>query len=153
MDQHALALLKVAESWDWSKTYRVQASGTRSGQLFAITPKLLSGFISESQHLGGTLLDQFWLACVILYLRQMVGQDSPHEHIPTLIPFTVTTLRNMPFRSETHTETVLFMDIDRSSVDFDPILRWLRNFLLILALQVSPVIRSPMHTPDLPHQL
>ena len=53
----------------------------------------------------------------------MVGQDSPHEHIPTLIPFTVTTLRNMPFRSETHTETVLFMDIDRSSVDFDPIFK------------------------------
>ena len=60
MEQHALALLKAAESWDWPKNDRIQASGTRSGDLFAITPKLLSGFISESQHLGGTLLDQFW---------------------------------------------------------------------------------------------
>jgi hypothetical protein len=60
MDQHASALLKAAESWDWPKTYRTQASGARSGQFIAITPKLLSGFISESQGLGGTLLDQFW---------------------------------------------------------------------------------------------
>ena len=59
MDQHASALLKAVESWDWPKTYRTQASAI-SVQFIAITPKLLSGFISESQGLGGTLLDQFW---------------------------------------------------------------------------------------------
>ncbi len=54
MEMHALAILEAAESWDWPLNYRIQASGE------AITPKLLSGFIAESQVLGGTLLDQFW---------------------------------------------------------------------------------------------
>jgi len=60
MEIHALAILEGAESWNWPLTSRIQASGVRSGKFKAITPKLLSGFISESQALGGTLLGQFW---------------------------------------------------------------------------------------------
>ena len=59
MDDVALAFLKV---WEWPITARVQDSGETSSRskFKAITPKLLSGFITQSQLLGGTLLDQFW---------------------------------------------------------------------------------------------
>jgi hypothetical protein len=62
MDRHASAILEAAESWDWPPTYRTQALGEQGDKFRAITPKLLSGFIAESQALGGTLLDQFWIA-------------------------------------------------------------------------------------------
>ena len=79
MEMHALAILEAAESWDWPFTYRVQGSGERSGKFKVITPKLLSGFISESQVLGGTLLDQFWAAVSECHprLAENSGSRSP----------------------------------------------------------------------------
>lgn len=68
MDKHALAVLEVAQSWDWPLTYHIQVSGDRGSKFKAITPKLLSGFIVESRALGGTLVDQFWV---------VVGQCHP----------------------------------------------------------------------------
>ena len=60
MTMHALAILEAAKSWVWPGTSRIQASEKISGRFKAITPKLLSAAIIESQALGGTLLDQFW---------------------------------------------------------------------------------------------
>ena len=68
METHALAILNAAELWDWPLTHRIQASGSRSGKLRAITPKLLPRFIHESQALGGTLVDRFW---------DVIGQCHP----------------------------------------------------------------------------
>jgi hypothetical protein len=56
---HALAVLEAPELWRWAETHRIQAFG-REDKFKAITPKLLSGFIAESQKLGGTLLEKFW---------------------------------------------------------------------------------------------
>ena len=51
--EHALGILEVAESWNWPVISRIQFK--------VIMPKLLSAAIIESQVLGGTLLDQFWV--------------------------------------------------------------------------------------------
>jgi len=66
MDKHALAVLHAAESWEWPLTYHI--SKDQGGKFRAVTPKLLSGFIAESQALGGTLVGQFW---------DVVGQCHP----------------------------------------------------------------------------
>ena len=55
---HALAILEGAESWNWPFT---SCLGESSEKFKAIAPKLLSAAIIESQGLGGTLLDQFWV--------------------------------------------------------------------------------------------
>jgi len=68
MDGHALAILEAPEPWDWPLIYPIQDPGDKGSKFKAITPKLLSGFITESQALGGTLLDQFWI---------VVGQCHP----------------------------------------------------------------------------
>jgi hypothetical protein len=60
MEVHALSVLAHAESLDWPPTRRIMESGTQGGHYKAITPKLLSWLIKESQSLGGTILDQFW---------------------------------------------------------------------------------------------
>ena len=55
MAMHALAILEAAESWNWPVASRI-------GEKFkAIAPKLLSAVIIESQVLGGTLPDHFWV--------------------------------------------------------------------------------------------
>ena len=61
MDQHALAVLKDAESWKWSQAKCIPESGDQSTKFKAITAQLLYWLIVESQELGGTVLDQFWL--------------------------------------------------------------------------------------------
>jgi hypothetical protein len=60
MDEHALAILKEAESWNWSIMQRIQKSGEKGDKFCTITARLLSCLITESQTLGGTILDQFW---------------------------------------------------------------------------------------------
>ncbi|KAK2462249.1 hypothetical protein APHAL10511_005745 [Amanita phalloides] len=108
MELHAQAVLKATESWDWPLTYCIQASGEMSGKFKVIAPKLLWGFISESQVLGGTLLDQFWI---------VVSQCHPK------LAENVTTLRITPFFSIPHSKAVLFEGIDRDSLNFDPIFK------------------------------
>jgi hypothetical protein len=53
------AVLDAAESWNWPATTHIQErrEGAARGKFKA---KHLSGFITESQALGGTLLEQFW---------------------------------------------------------------------------------------------
>jgi len=75
MDKHALAILEAAEAWKWSSTMRTEASGVA-----AITLKLLSGFIAQSQVLGGTLLDQFWLLFGSCHPRLNENSGSTYSH-------------------------------------------------------------------------
>ncbi|KAK2462323.1 hypothetical protein APHAL10511_005629 [Amanita phalloides] len=54
-----LQILNAAESWDsWSLAYPIQMSE----KFRTVASKCLWGFISDSQVLGGILLDQFWIA-------------------------------------------------------------------------------------------
>ncbi|KAH9970929.1 hypothetical protein BJV74DRAFT_783921 [Russula compacta] len=115
MDRHASAILEAAESWDWPPTYPTQASGEQGGKFRAITPKLLSGFIAESQALGGTLLDQFWV---------VVGQ------FPLSYSFSVQTLRDTQFSYPHHSETVLFEGVDRETINFSP--KPVKNSILVM---------------------
>ena len=65
MDNHALAVLATAESWEWPPLKRrIQQSGVDQGDKFQalITPKILSGFIEASQtYPHSQLVDHFWL--------------------------------------------------------------------------------------------
>jgi len=106
MERHALAILKAAESWNWPDTYRIQASGEKSSRFKAVMPKLLSGFIAESQALGGTLLDQFWV---------VVGKYHPQ------LEENVKILRETEYSSLPPSEEVLFEGIDRETINFSPI--------------------------------
>ncbi|KAF8330339.1 uncharacterized protein EI90DRAFT_3124372 [Cantharellus anzutake] len=104
MDRHALAVMEVAESWDWPPTYRIRASGDRDFK--AVTPRLMSGFIAESQALGGTLVDQFWI---------VVGKCHPR------LEENIKILRHTEFSSPLHSETLLFKGVNREAVNFSPI--------------------------------
>jgi hypothetical protein len=60
MEEHALAILKEAESWEWPVAKRIQKEGDLGGKYDANTPRLLYYLITESQKLHGSVLDQFW---------------------------------------------------------------------------------------------
>jgi hypothetical protein len=60
MDNHALSVLADAESWEWSVAQRILKTEKQDGHYEAITLKLLSWLIKESQCFGGTILDRFW---------------------------------------------------------------------------------------------
>jgi hypothetical protein len=60
MDNHALSVLADAESWEWPVARRVMKTEKQGSHYEAITPKLLSWLIKESQRFGGTIPDQFW---------------------------------------------------------------------------------------------
>ncbi|KAF8330338.1 uncharacterized protein EI90DRAFT_2922141 [Cantharellus anzutake] len=106
MDRHALAVMEAAESWDWPPTYRIRASGDRGSEFKAIMPRLLSGFVAESQALGGTLVDRFWV---------VVGKCHPR------LEENIKILRHAEFSSPLHSETVLFEGVDRETINFSPI--------------------------------
>ena len=120
MDRHASAILEAAESWDWPLTYRTQASGEQGSRFKAITPKLLSGFITESQALGGTLLDQFWIVVGQCHpqLEENGASRSLLHGISLLTSFSVQILRHTGFSSPPHSETVLFEGLDRETINF-----------------------------------
>jgi len=101
-----LAILTAAESWYCPPTYRIQAKGDQGDKFKAATPKLLYGFIAESQALGGTVVDQFW---------DNVGQCHPR------LVENIEILRHAEFTSIPHSETVLFEEIDRETIDFRPV--------------------------------
>ncbi|KAF8330341.1 uncharacterized protein EI90DRAFT_3124374 [Cantharellus anzutake] len=100
MDGHALAVMEAVESWDWPLTYRIQASGDQGSKFKSIIPKLLSGFIAESQALGGTLVDHFWV---------VLGQCHPR------LEENITILRDTKFSSPLHSETMLFEGVNRET--------------------------------------
>lgn len=61
MDIHALTVLAAAETWNWPILQHTQQSGEQGGKFKAMTPKLLSGFLRESQvYPDSELLDRFW---------------------------------------------------------------------------------------------
>ena len=62
MDGHALSVLEKANSSGyWPPSKRNQSSGEEHGKYETNTALLLYHLIAESQKLGGTLLDHFWL--------------------------------------------------------------------------------------------
>lgn len=145
MEAHALAILDAAELWDWPLTHCIQASGSRSGKLRAITPKLLSCFIHESQALGGTLVDQFWDVvgrCHLKLAENSVSNILLHEHAPLFI-FSAITLKDTPFFSMHHSEAVLFEGINRNSVDFDPIYQLAAELFTHLCIACGSYHRCP----------
>jgi hypothetical protein len=60
MDQHALAILAIADSWNLPNTKRIQGPGSQGGKFERITSKFLYYLILESQRFGGGVLNQFW---------------------------------------------------------------------------------------------
>ncbi|KAF8351177.1 hypothetical protein F5887DRAFT_196092 [Amanita rubescens] len=126
MEMLALAIPTAAESWNWPVTSRIQASGESSGKFKAITPKLLSAVIIESQALGGTLLDQFWVVVGQCHPRLAENGRSRHplsEHIFQFISLSSYNPSAYTFLSLDHSETLLFEGINRDSVNFDPIFK------------------------------
>ncbi|KAF8330331.1 uncharacterized protein EI90DRAFT_2922149, partial [Cantharellus anzutake] len=69
----------------------------------AITPKLLSGFIAESQALGGTLVDHFWI---------VVGQCHPQLEENSASRSSPWAFSTHPFSTE---------GVDRETINFSPI--------------------------------
>jgi len=157
MDRHALAILEAAESWDWLLTYCIQASGDQVSKFKAVMPKLLSGFIAESQALRGlqqrpridqvrSLLDQFWV---------VVGQCHPQleENSASRSPPAWTFSSNIP--SQLKSFSILSFpplvilrpsyskgSIERRSTSLQ-YFRWPRKFLPISALLVGPDTNLP----------
>lgn len=60
MQKHAKAFFALAGSWGWGLTTCIQLSGRPGGKFEAITHTLLLALITESEKLGGRILDQFW---------------------------------------------------------------------------------------------
>lgn len=60
MDKHALAILQDTDNWSWSSAFLTSESESGINKFKSIAAKFLSGFISESVGLGGTLLVEFW---------------------------------------------------------------------------------------------
>lgn len=61
MEKHALAILERAESWNWPTLSCVEQLGGQENDRFkTMSQKLLSGFVTESYRLGGTLVDKLW---------------------------------------------------------------------------------------------
>ncbi len=145
MEMHALVILTAAESWNWPFTSGIQASGEISGKFKAIAPKLLSGVITESQALGGTLLDQFWV--VVGQCHPRLAENSMSRLPPNIssssFPFPVTTLQHMPFLSPNHSETLLFEGINRDSVNFDPIFKMAAEIFTHLGIASESCYLSP----------
>jgi len=141
MDRHASAILEASESWDWPLIYPIQDSGDQVSKFKAVMPKLLSGFIAESQALGGILLDQFWVTVAKCHaqLEENSASRSPpawtfSANIPSQLKFfgilnfpLLVILR--PCYSKRSTK--------RRSTSLQ-YFRWPRNFLPIFAFLVSP---------------
>ncbi|KAH9961286.1 hypothetical protein BC827DRAFT_1359354 [Russula dissimulans] len=140
MDRHALSVLEAAESWDWPLTYCIQASRDQGSKFKAIMPKLLSGFIAESQVLGGTLVNQFWV---------VLGQCHPR------LEENIEILRHMGFSSPPQSETVLFEGVDRETINFSPIFQMGTELFthLCIAFMSSGGCRSGSGTPSLVNDL
>ena len=57
---HAVAILGDNEFWEWGPAQHFTEPGEFGGKYKTVAGKLLSGFLSESYTLGGTLVDKFW---------------------------------------------------------------------------------------------
>jgi hypothetical protein len=136
MEKHALAILEAA-------TYRTQGSGKHSGKFKAITPKLLSAAIIESQALGGTILDQFWV--VVSQCHPTLAENG-RSRLPlsaSSLLFPVTNLQHTPFLSLNHSETLLFDGVNRDLVNFDPIFKMAAQIFTHLGIACESCYLSP----------
>jgi len=120
MYQHALAILEVAESWEWPIVQRIQQSGEQGGKYKAITTRLLYHLIIQSQALGGTVLGKFWTE---------LGECHPK------LKENIDKLRLGPqFTSSEQTLRVLLDGIDRKKVNFQPIFMMAAEYLTHLGV-------------------
>ena len=146
MDKHALALLKAAESWDWPLMYCIQTSGSQDSKFKAITPKLLSGFIAESQSLGGTLVDQFWIMVGLCHPQLEENgalRPPPAWRFSTDIPSQLRSFGTPSFPPP----FILRRCYSKGSIEKQSIslqyFRWVQKFLPIFALLVGPDANLP----------
>jgi hypothetical protein len=140
MDNHALSVLADAESWDWPVTRRIQKSEKQGGHCQAITPKLLSWLIKESQCLGGTVLDQFWEQVRECHPKLKENGVSRLFWSDILVKLTcqVDNLTRNPLAVPSNQSSMmLFQGIDRNDIDFTPYSTWQRSILPILESHVS----------------
>ena len=136
-----MALLEAAESWDWPLTYRIQSSGSQDSKFKAITPKLLSGFIAESQSLGGTLVDQFWIMVGLCHPQleeNGASRPPPAWRFSTDIPSQLRSFGTPSFPPP----FILRRCYSKGSIEKQSIslqyFRWAQSFLPIFALLVGP---------------
>ena len=125
MDDLALAVLKIVEAWEWPITSSGETS-SRS-KVKAIMLKLLSSFITQSQLLGGTLLDHFWDRVEKCHPKLKDNSGSMCHAVFTLANlFKVTNLKHLmiskPFPTEQAMENLL-QGIDPEQVDFTAVLQ------------------------------
>jgi len=60
MEDHAMAILRAAESWEWPHVKRFLFPGSQDSKFKAIIPRFLQHLIIQSQRLGGTVMTRFW---------------------------------------------------------------------------------------------
>lgn len=121
MDGHALSVLEKANSSGyWPPFKRNQSSGEEHGKYEINTALLLYHLIAESQKLGGTLLDQFWL---------QLGKC--HPMIKENIDYLRTDPQSVPFSGSSK---VLFSGVDIDKADFEPVLEMASEYIICLGI-------------------
>ena len=102
----------------------IGASHAKSRQVTCHLPDVLSCLIKESQHFGGTILDQFWEQVRKCHLKLKENGVSVFFWSDILVKLTcpVDRLRRNPLAVPSNlSSTVLFQGIDRNDVDFTPV--------------------------------
>ncbi|EDR09967.1 uncharacterized protein LACBIDRAFT_325878 [Laccaria bicolor S238N-H82] len=124
MDGHALSVLEKANSSGyWPPFKRNQSSGEEHGKYEINTALLLYHLIAESQKLGGTLLDQFWL--------QLGKSPSKISLIIDVVDYLRTDPQSVPFSGSSK---VLFSGVDIDKADFEPVLEMASEYIIRLGI-------------------
>ncbi|KAF8071555.1 hypothetical protein FPV67DRAFT_1667049 [Lyophyllum atratum] len=108
MDRHALAILEVAEAWNWPAPSCMETpeDHSQAHEFKTVCRKLLSCFVMESHRLRGTLLEQFWNA-----VERCHPQFSEN----------VQRLRTADYSCVGQTEQTLFDGVESATVEFTPV--------------------------------
>lgn len=83
MDKHAMVLLDTVEACSWPVAFCDTSPGpgaSPQSKGVTVTAKVLSGFITESIKLGGTLLEYFWV--VVGKCHPELGRNSTLPSVP-----------------------------------------------------------------------
>jgi hypothetical protein len=152
MEDHALSVLVDAESWNWPPARRIMESGTKSGHYMAITPKLLSWLIKESQRFGGTILDQFWEQVKECHPKLKENGVSRLFWSDVFVGLTcsVDNLSRNPLAVPSNQSSMaLFQGTDRNDIDFTPVFDMAAEYFTHLGIACKrttiPVLRR-LHT-------
>jgi hypothetical protein len=152
MDNHAVSVLADAESWEWPVAQRVMETEKQGSHYEAITPKLLSWLIKESQRFGGTILDQFWEQLRECHPKLKENGVSRLFWSDVLVKLTcpVDNLSRSPLGvPSSQSSMVLFQGIDRKDVDFKPVFDMAAEYFTHLGIACKRTIISvprPSHT-------